>query len=136
MKKEDIRLLYIEDNPDQADGMSLLFNAELGFCCVTEPTLERGIERIGREEINTVILDWELENGITGKESIPAIKEIAPLTSLIILTGYDDEETMRLALQLGADEYLIKPLSPRDLIRKIYEVTLAKHEQLFGKVTQ
>ena len=128
-----IHLLYIEDDQSQAEGLALLFNGELDFNCIIEPTLESGIRRLEAGDIDSIILDWELDNGMTGEQSIPKLKALAPNTKLIIYSGYDSLVIRDRALELGADEYLVKPLSPHELIRVIYDVTLRKHEQLFGK---
>jgi DNA-binding response OmpR family regulator len=128
-----IHLLYIEDDESQAEGLALLFNGELDFECIIEPTLESGIRRLEVGDIDSIILDWELDDGMTGEQSIPKLKQIAPDTKLIIYSGHDSLAIRERALELGADEYLVKPLSPREVIRAIYDVTLKQHEHLFGK---
>jgi two-component system, OmpR family, response regulator TctD len=130
---KNVCFLYIEDNSDQAEAMAQLFRAEIGITVIVEAELGEAVTRLATEEINCIILDWELSAGLTGEQAIPLLKEVAPMTAIIIFTGHSEKETREKALELGADDYLVKPLNPRELIRAAYDVTIKKHGQLFGE---
>jgi DNA-binding NtrC family response regulator len=65
-----------------------------------------------------VITDLTME-GIDGVDILKAAKRLAPLTAVIIITGYDDSKPAREAMRLGADDFLVKPFEVEDLIFSI-----------------
>jgi DNA-binding NtrC family response regulator len=66
-----------------------------------------------------VITDLTME-GIDGVDILKIAKKLAPQTSVIIITGYDDSKPAREAMRLGADDFLVKPFEVEDLISSIH----------------
>ena len=100
-----------------------------------------GIDAIGalqKLQFNIVITDLMME-GIDGFGVLKAVKELAPLTRIIVITGYGDLRTAIDAMHLGADDFLVKPFEVEELIfrirrclekRNLIEMLLEKTQQL------
>ena len=67
------------------------------------------------------ILDIKLKK-MTGVEVLEELKKRSPGTRAIMLTGYPTLETARQSVQLGADEYCVKPIDKDELEDKVAEV--------------
>lgn len=65
-----------------------------------------------------VITDLTME-GIDGVDILKATRKVAPLTAVIIITGYDDSNPAREAIRLGVDDFLVKPFEVEELIFSI-----------------
>ena len=84
---------------------------------------EEGIQILKKEKPDLVILDILLpkENGITFLEKIEKIKIISDIR-IVVFSNYDDPETRKKALKLGAEDYLIKTqFTPREFLEKVKE---------------
>jgi two-component system, NarL family, response regulator DegU len=68
---------------------------------------------------------------MTGIQAINEIKRVSPTTYVIMLTAFEDAEHLELALSAGADGYLTKDISAKDLIESIKLVT--QGERVFSK---
>lgn len=100
-----------------------------------------GIDAIGalqKLQFNIVITDLMME-GIDGFGVLKAVKELAPLTRIIVITGYGDLRTAIDAMHLGADDFLVKPFEMEELIfrirrclekRNLIEMLMEKTQQL------
>lgn len=76
---------------------------------------EAGLELIKEKPYDWVLLDLKMP-GLSGFESIKAIKKIRPETRVILLTGHSAAEDLDHALELGADRYMVKPVEFDDLL--------------------
>ena len=85
---------------------------------------EEAINHVRDHETDLAILDMKLKK-MTGVEVLEEIKKLQPKTRVIILTGYPTIETARESLEMGADEYCVKPIDKEELETKVQEV-LAK----------
>jgi PAS domain S-box-containing protein len=103
-----IQILVIEDNP----GDYLLVNEYLeeSFPSATlfhSDTLKKGIELIEKENIDVILLDLTLPDGM-GINSFHSINSKFPNAPVIILTGFGDTETALESLKFGAQDYIVK----------------------------
>ncbi len=83
----------------------------------TVETAEDGKAALERLKISTprlVISDIKMPR-MNGFELLKAVKESFPKTRIIMMTGYSDDFTVKDALRLNADEYIIKPFNTRDI---------------------
>jgi len=71
-----------------------------------------------REEMDLAILDIKLKK-MSGIEVLAELKKITPTLRAIMLTGYPTLETAHESLQLGADDYCVKPIDGEELIDKV-----------------
>lgn len=116
------RLLLIEDEDDIAALIKL--HAELaGYKLQVEVDGINGFRAVEREQPDLVILDIMLpgQNGFDVCRKIKSNSELRHIP-VIILTAKDDEIDVVLGLELGADDYVAKPFSPKVLFSRIKAV--------------
>ncbi len=78
--------------------------------------------RIEAERFDLVITDLKMEEDESGIEMIRTVKKVAPETHVILMTGYATIEVGARALELGAHDYLIKPIKIVDLKARVSEL--------------
>lgn len=112
-------ILVVEDEKPQIE--LLKYNLEhAGFSVTFSQDGDEAISAVEFEEPDLVVLDWMLP-GISGIEICRQIRARADLRALpIIMVTAKGEETDRVrGLEVGADDYLVKPYSPAELIARI-----------------
>ena len=113
------KILIVED--DKNIAKLLRYNLErAGFTCLSTITGEDALEMLGKEDIGLVILDIMLPK-MDGLEVCKRIKQDKALSSIpvIMLTAKGEEVDRVVGLELGADDYVVKPFSPRELVLRI-----------------
>ncbi|HAU39836.1 TPA: DNA-binding response regulator [Candidatus Peregrinibacteria bacterium] len=112
-------ILIIEDDHHIADLVKLYCEKE-GFRAITAYDGEEGLELTRKTSLACVILDLMLPK----KDGMEVLKEIRTEqdTPVIILTAKEEEIEKILGLEIGADDYVTKPFSPKELIARIKAV--------------
>ena len=113
------KILVLEDEPDIL-GM-VQYNLErAGFEVCTAEDGETGLELVRSESPSLLILDLMLP-GIDGLDVCKSLKSDAATKDLpvLMLTARKDEVDRIIGLELGADDYVVKPFSPRELILRV-----------------
>jgi len=114
-----LRVLLIEDSPADARLIQEMLREESEFHLDVAESLLGGLERIGANGADAVLLDL----GLPDSEGLDGLKKISEKNSdipVIVLTGLDDRETGIRAVQMGAQDYLIKGIiNPALLCRSI-----------------
>ena len=82
---------------------------------------EDAINYIKSNEMDLAILDIKLKK-MSGIEVLTELKKISPTMRAIMLTGYPTIETAQESLELGADEYCVKPIDKDELEEKVASV--------------
>jgi len=119
-------VVVVEDDHHIADLIDLyLRNA--GFRVLQAETGERGLELVAAEHPSLVVLDLGLPGNLDGIEVCREMRRAGDVP-IIIVTARDDELDRVLGLELGADDYLTKPFSPRELVARVRAV-LRRYEQ-------
>jgi DNA-binding response OmpR family regulator len=111
--------LVIEDD----EAISALVGAYLeqaGFDVVRECTGEGGLDAAGRQKPRVVVLDLGLPD-FDGFELCRRLRGDADVP-ILILTARDEEADRIIGLELGADDYVTKPFSPRELVARVRAV--------------
>ena len=116
MKKNNT-ILLIEDDPNIAELLEIHLS-DLGYELVGARDGLRGLERFGDQEYALVILDLMLPK-LDGLEVCKRIRAENKYTPILMLTSKSEELDKVLGLELGADDYLTKPFSIRELIARI-----------------
>lgn len=119
-------VLLIEDEDDIAEMIRLHVEKE-GFRLVHAPSGEAGLERLRERDPRVVLLDIGLP-GIDGVEVCRRIRAASDIP-VIMLTARDSELDKVLGLEMGADDYITKPFSPRELMARVKAV-LRRAEEL------
>ncbi len=117
MSAENGTVIVVEDDPHIADLVDLYLRRE-GFRVLLAADGEKGMEIFKQEEPWIVILDV----GLPGRrDGFDVCREIRVRSSVpvLFLTARDDEVDRVLGLELGADDYLVKPFSPRELVARV-----------------
>jgi two-component system phosphate regulon response regulator PhoB len=113
------RILIIEDEPDIRKTLEYNISRE-GYKVVSASSLSEGKEQINSSDFSLILLDLMLPDG-SGLNLCREIKSDKDKSStpIIILTAKDDEVDKVVGFELGADDYVTKPFSVRELILRI-----------------
>ena len=117
MSAENGTVVVVEDDPHIADLVDLYLRRE-GFRVLLAADGEKGLDLFKREDPWIVILDV----GLPGRrDGFDVCREIHGRSTVpvLFLTARDDEVDRILGLELGADDYLVKPFSPRELVARV-----------------
>ena len=106
-------VLVVEDDPDIGSVLQS-FCQQLGYRSVLQTGGQEGIEAFRETRPDLLLLDLMLP-GISGFEVCRAIRSFDPLTPIIIISARGDTADLVVALDRGADDYLIKPFKLREL---------------------
>jgi len=110
-------VVVIEDDPHIADLVDLYLRRD-GFRVLLAADGEKGLTLFAREDPCIVILDVGLPGNRDGFAICRDIRAQSA-TPVLFLTARDDEVDRILGLELGADDYLTKPFSPRELVARV-----------------
>jgi DNA-binding response OmpR family regulator len=110
------RILVVEDDPKTAASIDLYLR-HAGFRPEIARTGPEGLERARAGRPDLVVLDLMLP-GLGGLELCRTLRAESALP-IIILTARSTEDDVLLGLEVGADDYLTKPFSPRELVARL-----------------
>ncbi|HEX6558188.1 MAG TPA: response regulator [Longimicrobiales bacterium] len=130
MKANKQRVMLVDDE----EGVRLSWNRYLssrGFDVTTEESGEGAMSRLSQQPVDVVVSDLRMP-GVDGLELLDWVHKSNPDTRFILLTGYGNEEVERKARELGAYQYLNKPISPEALSAVI---TAAIHLNMLPELT-
>lgn len=117
-------LIVIEDDSNIADLLDTYLRAA-GFRVLLAESGERGLELIAQQSPVLAILDIGLP-GIDGFDVCRRIREKSAMP-VIFLTARDGEIDRVLGLELGADDYVTKPFSPREVVARVKAILRRGH---------
>jgi DNA-binding NtrC family response regulator len=112
--------LVVDDDSDSAETMAMLIANE-GFTVATAGTLRDARQQMALQEPDIVLLDLVLPDG-SGMELFTDAKML-PNTEVVLITGHASLDTSIQALRLGAADYLVKPMSLKQLQGVLSRVT-------------
>ena len=120
------RILVIDDEPDLLELVRVNLH-QAGYRVETAESGRRGLEQLRRSKPDLVILDLMLPD-ISGTELCRQVRADAELarTPIIMLTAKADEVDRVVGFELGADDYVTKPFSPRELTLRVAAVLRRK----------
>jgi len=119
-------VVLIEDDDDIADVVRVFFENE-GFRLLHAVSGEDGIERIRERAPRAVLLDIGLP-GVDGVEVCRRIRAFSEVP-IIMLTARDAEVDKVVGLEMGADDYVTKPFSGRELVARVKAVLRRAEER-------
>src|SRR5271157_1000299 len=122
------KILIIEDDRTLYKPLKHAFEAE-GYSPDFASDGAAGLEAFRAAPPVLVVLDLKLPK-VHGREVCRAIKNEAPNLPIIILSALVDEVDKVLLLELGADDYVTKPFSPKELIARVRALTRRAQKSL------
>ena len=122
-------ILLVEDDEAIADMLRGFFERD-GYRFLHALTGEEAVERLRIRPVSAILLDINLP-GMDGVETCRQIRQFSQ-TPVIMLTARDNEVDKVLGLEMGADDYVTKPFSPRELMARVKAV-LRRAEQPLAK---
>lgn len=113
------RLLIVDDDAELCSMLSEYLGPE-GFITEAVGSGPAALERLGREAFDLVVLDVMLPE-LSGFEVLRRVRSLSRVP-VIMLTARGEEVDRVVGLEMGADDYLAKPFSPRELVARIRAV--------------
>ena len=116
-REEKPHILVVDDEPNILRAMSLVLQSEFDVTVAT--TGNKAVKKIRKGmDFDVISLDLQMP-GLSGIESLKAIKQLSPSTEVLIVTAHSDVESAKGALKLGAYDYIDKPFSNTELLASI-----------------
>lgn len=125
-----MQILLVEDN--KSITKALTYNLEQNkYKMLSAETVAEAKELLKTEKIDLIILDITLPDG-NGFDLYKEIKKVG--ISTIFLTARDDENDIVKGLELGAEDYVTKPFSTRELLARINKILLRNKKKNIVKI--
>jgi len=121
--KSRTQIALVENHAILREGLKALIEIDPDLEVVGDfGSVEESLEGLRKLQPSLVVMDLEFP-GRSGFELLSEIGKCCPATRKLVLTGLDDEEHVRAALNAGADGYVLKDANAAELLRAIHTVT-------------
>ncbi len=121
------KILVVDD--EQSISTLLKYNLEqAGFIVLTAMDGEEGLQTCLNEEPDLMVLDLMLPK-MDGIEVCKQLRQRKLMVPILMLTAKDDEFDKVLGLELGADDYMTKPFSPREVVARVKAILRRSQSQ-------
>ena len=126
-------VLLVEDEPSVGE-LVRGYLAKDGYSVVWARTGEDALVELGRHPVRLVLLDI----GLPGKDGFDVCREIRARSRvpIMMLTARDEEPDKVVGFELGADDYITKPFSPRELVARMKAVLRRSESQQQGDIVE
>jgi DNA-binding response OmpR family regulator len=111
------RILVVEDDPAVQKALKRLFESE-GYVVEVQANGKSALESFQAAPPAVIILDLRLPQ-LSGSDLCKEVKAHAPTLPIVVLSATSDVSDKVLLLELGADDYVTKPFSPRELLARV-----------------
>ena len=111
------RILVVEDDPAVQKALRRLFETE-GYAVETQSDGRAALDSFQASAPAAMVLDLRLPK-VSGRDVCKEIKALAPSLPIVVLSAASDVSDKVLLLELGADDYVTKPFSPRELLARV-----------------
>jgi DNA-binding response OmpR family regulator len=111
------RILVVEDDHAVQKALKRLFESE-GFSVEISSDGQAAVEAFRKSAPSAIVLDLRLPL-MSGRDVCREIKQQSPAVPIIVLSATTDVSDKVLLLELGADDYVTKPFSPRELLARV-----------------
>ena len=121
-----IRILIVDDHPVVRAGLTSMLGTQAELeVAASAPTGEAALALIGPRKIDVVLLDLRMPR-MSGVETILEMKRAHYSARVIILTSFETDEDVYRAVQAGAEGYLLKDTSLKEMVEAIKSVHVGK----------
>jgi DNA-binding response OmpR family regulator len=117
MNEQQTVIVLVEDDPNIADLVDMYLRQD-GYRVYQAADGEKGLQLVKDRSPKLVILDVGLPGGLDGLEVCRRLRSTSDIP-IIMLTARDGEIDRVLGLEMGADDYVTKPFSPRELVARV-----------------
>jgi len=114
MKKATI--LICDDEPGVRDSLKLILDKE--YTLIYASNGQEAIEKVKKENPTMAIMDVKMPK-MGGLDALREIKQIKPNLPILMATGYESSDVASQAINLGADDYLVKPFEREQVQAKV-----------------
>jgi DNA-binding response OmpR family regulator len=121
MTNPEVGVVVIEDDPHISDLVAMYLRRD-GFRVVQADDAERGLAAVDRDAPKLVIVDLGLPGDLDGLDVCRRLAASTPPVPVLILSARDEEVDRILGLELGADDYVTKPFSARELVARVHAI--------------
>ena len=111
------RILVVEDDPAVQKALKRLFESE-GYVVEVQSNGRAALDSIQSMPPAVIILDLRLPK-VSGRDLCKEVKAQTPTLPIVVLSATSDVSDKVLLLELGADDYVTKPFSPRELLARV-----------------
>ncbi len=111
------RLLLIDDQADLVENLREILEDE-GAVVAVAGTLAAGLDVATDGPFDVALIDVRLPDG-SGLTALPALREIAPLSEVVLITGHGSLDQAIQAIETGAYAYVLKPFNPDLLVQSV-----------------
>jgi two-component system response regulator MprA len=126
------KILIVDDDPKLLAMLQRTLTYE-GYLIITASNGKLGLEQIALHRPDLVVLDWLMPE-MNGLEVVKHLRQQNDATLILMLTARDAIENRVEGLEHGADDYLVKPFAPSELLARIHALLrrpgIAKEERL------
>jgi DNA-binding NarL/FixJ family response regulator len=127
----DLSVVLADDHPVFRGGMRALLASTDGIEVIGEATTgDEAISLTVERRPDVVLMDLHMPGGMNGLEATREVTARAPDVRVLVLTMFDDEESVFAAMRAGAAGYLLKDAEQDDVVRSI--VAVARGDVVFG----
>jgi DNA-binding response OmpR family regulator len=128
------RILVVDDDRGILQGLTEYLSDE-GFDVVGAETIKAAGEALRDHRPDLAVLDVKLPDG-NGVDFLRTLRSAGDATPVILLTAQREEVDRILGLEMGADDYMSKPFSPRELLARMKAVLRRVHPSEDGHVDE
>ena len=117
MSSKPVRILVVDNDPAMRRALRSFLAAQ-GYVISEARSGEEAIQEFTPSQADLVLLDVEMP-GIGGVEACGRLRALAPQAGIVMVTVCDTEDSKIRALEAGADDYITKPFSLRELTARL-----------------
>ena len=127
---DTFRVLVVDDEEDFLETLVKRLEKR-GIEAVGVKSGEEALDTMKQKLFDVVVLDIKMPGGMDGIQALREMKQIQPLTEVVLLTGHASVETSIEGMRLGAFDYLLKPIKVEKRMAKLGDAFEKKdaHEQ-------
>ena len=122
------KILLLDDEPIVCERLQPALEKN-GFDVETFTDSAKAVERFREQTFDAVITDLKMRKP-DGMEVLRIVKELAPETKVVLITGFPSAEAVRESMKQGAEDFLSKPFKISDLVGLLLRLTGCTNEEI------